>query len=399
MPLENHKYEVKRLLENSGWNEDEMRWLLNYLENSDGLELEQIMQKVYSDGLVNSTIDPEVSNKLLKSIHQKVFAREQLTKPRFGVIRIFRLAVAAAIIGVIVLGSFLLFRSGSKKEIAQSPAINRNNDDVSPGSNKAILTLVDGTSIVLDSANNGMLANQGSTKVIKLDGKLTYNSQAIGKPGEVQYNTISTPRGGQYQIELPDGSRVWLNSSSSLRFPIIFKGNERRVEITGEAYFEVASVYKNDRQKMPFIVRINDAEVQVLGTHFNIMAYDDEAALKTTLLEGSVKFVKEGSYSMLKPGEQSQLTKDGKIKVVNDVDVNEVVAWKNGMFVFNYADIGSIMRQLSRWYDVEIGYEGSIPEGHYSGSISKKVNVSGVLKILELGGIKSRVEGKKIIVM
>lgn len=288
-----------------------------------------------------------------------------------------RIAVAACVIGLLALGAVIWVKSNSKKEIAAAkPNSKAFKNDVAPGGDKAILKLADGSTIVLDDAHNGALAQQGNTQVIKLNGKLNYNAS----PGtnEVLYNTISTPLGGKYQIELPDGTLVWLNAASSLRFPTAFAGKERSVEITGEAYFEVA---KN--KAMPFIVSVNGSEVQVLGTHFNVMAYMDEASVKTTLLEGAVKFVKDNVTNILKPGQQSQLLKSGQVKVEDGINVDEVVAWKNDMFNFQGADIGTVVRQLARWYDVEVVYDRTIDDLFYA-KIPRSTKLSEVLNLLEL---------------
>ena len=268
--------------------------------------------------------------------------------------------------------------------------------DLAPGGNKAVLTLGDGSTIVLDDAKNGALTQQGTTTVLKLNGKLTYDP-ANKKNEEIVYNTISTPRGGQYQIELPDGSQVWLNAVSSLRFPTAFAGKERRVEVTGEAYFEVA---KN--AAIPFKVVIvtpagNGTEVVALGTQFNIMAYNDEAAVKTTLLEGSIKINQDIKQVLLKPGQQARL-QDMSLKIIESVDTEEVVAWKNGYFQFSSASLQQVMRQIARWYDVDINYDGKVPERRFGGKISRDNNASEVLKVLELSKVKFRIEDKKIIV-
>ena len=279
----------------------------------------------------------------------------------------------------------------SNKEQTKQPK-----GDLAPGGNKAVLTLGDGSTIVLDNAKNGTLAQQGNTKVLNLNGKLTYDP-ANTRNGEILYNTISTPRGGQYQIELPDGSQVWLNAVSSLRFPTAFAGKERSVEITGEAYFEVA---KN--ATMPFKVVIaspsaNGTEIEVTGTRFNIMAYNDEANVKTTLLEGSVKINRDSKAVPLKPGQQARL-QDTSIKIIDDVDTEEVVAWKNGYFQFTSASLQQVMRQIARWYDVDISYVGKVPERRFGGKISRDNNASEVLKVLELSKVKFRIEDKKIVV-
>jgi len=391
--LDEQKAKLRKLLGESEWTSKEMQWLLNYLQNSDGTELIQLMQKHFSDDLENSKgISPEASRKIFKAIHQKIRLESKTVKRR--VIPVRRIAIAASVIGLLLMSAFLLSNKVGKKEIVTGGVNNqRFKDDVSPGGDKAILTLADGSAVVLDEAQNGTLAQQGSSKVIKLGGKIMYDP-ANKNSKEIVYNTITTPNGGQYQLELPDGSLVWLNSTSSIHFPTSFAGKERRVEITGEAYFEVA---KN--RDMPFIVTVNNAEVQVLGTHFNVNAYNDEENVKTTLLEGSVKFVSGDNISMLKPGQQSQLTNNGLIKVLNNVDVEEVVAWKNGMFDFENAGIEIVMRQLSRWYDVEIEYNGKTDD-LFIAEMRRNIKLSDALKALELTGkVKFDIQGKKIIVM
>lgn len=307
-----------------------------------------------------------------------------------------KIAAAAAVIAVLLSGYLFFTKRAADKEIARIETIKQKfKNDVTPGGDKAILVLSNGQSIVLDSAANGTLTQQGNTKILKLNsGQLSYAQGAAAKNTEVLYNSIVTPRGGQYQVILPDGSSVWLNASSLLRFPTAFIGKERRVEITGEAYFEVA---KNTA--MPFIVKINNgAEVEVVGTHFNIMAYQDEVTMKTTLLEGAINMRNGNDIQRLKPGQQAQLTQN-KMQLVNDVDLDQAIAWKNGLFDFNDDVVPDIMRQLSRWYDIDVAYEGKIPEGHYVGSVRRKSNISEVLKMLEVaGGIHFEIEGKKIIV-
>lgn len=323
-----------------------------------------------------------------KSNEGKVFNLNQKRK----VFTFIRIAAAACFIGLLALGAILWFRSDPKKEIAETKLNNKSyKNDVPPGGEKAILKLADGSTIVLDDAQNGALTQQGDTKVIKLNGKLDYN--ASSGTNKVVYNTISTPRGGKYQVELADGSQVWLNAASSLRFPTAFLGKERRVEITGEVYFEVA---KN--KAMPFIVSVNGSEIQVLGTHFNVMAYSDEASLKTTLLEGAVKFVKGNETNILKPGQQSQLLKSGQVKLADGIDVDEVVAWKNGMFDFQGADIGTVVRQLARWYEVDVVYDPSIDD-HFYATIPRSTNLSEVLRLLELTEkVHFEINGRRIIV-
>jgi len=391
--LDYQKNQLQKLLEKSEWTTEEMQWLLNYLENSDGTELIQLMQKQFSDDLENpDEISRKVSDKLLKAIHEKINAKPIKSKP--GIISFKRIAVAASVIGLILLTAFFFInKTGTKGIVKAAQNEHYFKDDVAPGTDKAILTLADGSTIVLDEAKNGTLAQQGNSKIIKLGGKISYDPTNKNLK-EIVYNTISTPKGGQYQLELPDGSLVWLNATSSIRFPASLVEKERRVEITGEAYFEVAK----DRDR-PFIVTVNNSEVQVVGTHFNINAYDDEDDVKTTLLEGSVRFVNGVDVNILKPGQQSQLAKNGSIKVVSDVDVDRVVAWKNGLFDFDNAGIETIMRQLSRWYNVDIEYNGKTDD-LFIAEMRRNIKLSDALKALELTGkVRFEIEGKKIIVM
>jgi transmembrane sensor len=312
---------------------------------------------------------------------------------------------AAAIIGIMLCSiGYLFYRNTDNKLLAgkEKPAPSSKKEDVLPGSDKAKLVLGNGTVVVLEDAKDGAIQDASGIKISKQNGRLVYDASAQPQStSEISFNTLTTPRGGQYHVILPDGSKVWLNASSSLRFPTAFTGNQRRVELTGEAYFEIAH-----NKQMPFIAAINNTEVEVLGTHFNIMGYNDEGAIKTTLLEGSVKVTPaSGSQptarrsQLLSPGQQAIIDNNSSsVRVIRDIDVEETVAWKNGNFLFNNADIKTIMRQIARWYDVEITYEGPITARYFSGEIPRNVPVSQVLKLLELSEVRFRLEGKKIIV-
>ena len=297
-----------------------------------------------------------------------------------------RIVVAAAILIIVSIGTFF-YLNYINKPISKQIISNVKND-ISPGGNIATLTLADGRKISLTDAENGQLAEQSGIKIHKTaDGQLVYEVRHLeggtterSLPAvEMTYNTIETPPGGQYQVNLPDGSKVWLNSASSLRYPVRFTGTERRVEISGEAYFEVAH-----NSKMPFRVINNSQTVEVLGTHFNIMAYPDESSTNTTLLEGSVKITKENKSKIISPGQQTRVM-NGDIAVLS-VDVNEAVAWKDGFFMFKNEDIQSIMRQISRWYNLEVQYQGTIPKKSFGVKISRSRNVSEVLEVLESTG-------------
>lgn len=242
---------------------------------------------------------------------------------------------------------------------------------------------------------NGTLAQQGNSTITKSGGRLLYGS-GKNQAGETPYNTLTTPKGGQYQLTLADGSGVWLNASSSIRFPVSFTGKQRSVEVTGEAYFEVT---KNANK--PFKVLLNGMEVAVLGTHFNVNGYTDEPGITTTLLEGSVKITKGSAAIVLAPGQQAKLTGNGKVSLIKDPDVEKAVSWKEGYFHFNNNDLETVMRELARWYDVDIVFEneGKKLEYFFSGDIGKSLNLSAVLRILEKSQVHFRIEGKKLIVM
>jgi len=298
---------------------------------------------------------------------------------------------AAAILIFVLAGAYFYYN----RHAVQTQQITKNKPvkaDIAPGGTKAVLTLADGSKLVLNNAKNGVLSTQAGTHVVKHDSLISYKATKLSSR-QVSYNTITIPNGGQYQLILADGTRVWLNAASSLRFPTAFTGENRTVELTGEAYFEVA---KN--KDKPFNVKTATQTVQVLGTHFNINAYSNEATVKTTLLEGSVKVFSANAVVMIRPGQQSVLINNGTFAVKDDLDTDEIVAWKNGLFQFNEADIQTIMRQIARWYDIDVEFKGKLPADLYRGKISRNVNVSQVLKILELSGINFTIEGRKIIV-
>nr|WP_253906562.1 FecR family protein [Chitinophaga sp. SYP-B3965] len=296
--------------------------------------------------------------------------------------RIFQFAAAAAVLGIIATG--LYFWNENKIKSATEATYVKN--DVAPGSNKAVLILGDGSQVTLDSTGNQTL-RQGSIAIHQQGGQLQYDTQ--GEETSITYNTLTTPRGGQFQIILPDGTKVWLNAASSLRYPTTFTGGERKVEITGEAYFEVA---KN--AAMPFRVKMNDnATVEVLGTHFNINAYADESAIRATLLEGRIKVMDV----VLNPGEQAQITAD--VKVLHQVDTSAVMAWRYGLFNFEGQNLKEVMRQLSRWYDIDVIYEGTVPDIVFGGKMLRNINLSQLLKILEDAEVHfSLEEGRKLII-
>jgi transmembrane sensor len=298
-----------------------------------------------------------------------------------------RIVAAAAVIMVVAIGSyFAFFKHNEKPTLAKNSVPVQN--DLLPGGNKAVLTLADGTIVTLDSAKNGALVVQGNSQVTKGDGTLAYNEQQqVGIVQNPVYNTVATPKGGQYQLTLADGSKVWLNAASSIHFPTAFTGNERRVEITGEAYFEVAHDAKRPFHVMVLRQAQDDKplDVQVLGTHFNINAYTDEETIRTTLLEGSVKVSAANKSVTIKSGEQAQMNGGNAIGLMvnRDVNVDQVMAWKNGTFNFDDANLQTIMKQIARWYDVDVEYQGNVPMKTFKGEISRNVPASKVLQMLE----------------
>jgi transmembrane sensor len=317
------------------------------------------------------------------------------------------LAAAATVLLFMGAGGYFWFTNKQAAPVATTlPPVN---DSIVPGGNKALLTLADGRQIVLDSAGNGNIAQQENVAITKQGAQIVYNaSGARLSTVDSRLNIVTTPRGGQYKLQLADGTKVWLNASSSITFPVAFHGHERHVTVTGEVYFEVAHVESRNGtgagKRMPFIVNVNNkADVMVLGTHFNINAYDDEESIRTTLLEGKVKVSATGSQlstidsRLLSPGYQAKIKPSGEIKT-GQADIEEVMAWKNGWFQFNGHDIESIMRQVSRWYDVDIVYQGKIPTGHYSGIVSRENNIEQVLRIMQAGGVGFTIAGHKVTV-
>ncbi|SET59083.1 FecR family protein [Hymenobacter actinosclerus] len=264
-----------------------------------------------------------------------------------------------------------------------------------PGRNQALLTLADGRTVRLADAGPGLLAQQGGRQVRQTaPGELSYQGAASNSAADsLLRNTVRTPRGGQYQLQLPDGSRVWLNADSRLAFPVAFGRRRRVVQLTGEAYFEVAK----DAAR-PFEVEAGTARVTVLGTHFNVQAYPDEPAPVTTLLEGAVRLHQGAAQVLLRPGQQGRPRPDGTI-AVRAVDASSAVAWKEGRFVFDDEPLEGIMRQVARWYDVQVRYEGQLSNKNFHGSISRFREASDVLHLLELtGAVHFTTEGRRITV-
>lgn len=374
--------ELERVLQliQSGDYEEEWEFVLS--EDALGLEEMEID--------LNSTHDFTAAS----VFHRVLLTIQSRENPSYSSKRSHRLWTAIAVAASLLLISGLAFYfSPYRDKKLAGQQLSALEHDIRPGGNKAYLTLSNGQRILLKEAKQGLLAKQTGVNITKsADGQLIYSVEQAGRktsPGE--YNTVETPKGGQYQINLPDGTRVWLNAASSLKYPVSFTGIEKRlVELKGEAYFEVTK----DKHH-PFIVKTAKQEVKVLGTHFNVNAYPDEGMIRTTLVEGLVEL---DNSIRLQPGEQAVLS-NGHTQV-RQVDTDEAIAWKNGYFMFANEDIYSVMRKISRWYDVEVIYEGKITGSNFNGLISRFSNVSDLLHILKLTKtVHFKVEGRRITVM
>ena len=391
---------------------EELRRAIREGQHEDWLQ-KDFLQLLRRGGL-HETWTPGLQEAMWKEILNGRMPAEQLPERSIGKDRtpfigrrLVRYGVAAAILLAIIGGWRLFFKPVSHNP---SPVAfqHKTESDVRPGRDRALLTLPDGRRIDLDSAGNGQIATQGAAVFSKSNGALsisfagtrqithqTGNEPDPAHPQAAGEAFISTPRGGQYQLLLPDGSKVWLNSSSSLRFPTVFSGKQRSVELSGEGYFEIA---KN--AAMPFFVKVNDMQVRVLGTHFNTMAYPDEKTINTTLLEGAVEVSSGDLSKRLVPGQQAALNNAGHQLAVGQADIQKAVAWKNGLFEFDHTDLATIMRQLARWYDIEIVYQALPDKTPLGGSISKNLGLTEVLDLLAANGINHfKIEGKKVFVL
>ncbi len=381
------------------------QWLISpegrrYLLTTMGSDFEQILKQ-------ESDLPALISHRMEQRIIHSIRPERKVTFMR-------RWGLAAASVLVIIISAVLFQVMSSGRHAANADTSKTTSADIAPGRDGAILTLADGSQVVLDSLGNGLVAAQNGSQAVIRSGELVYH--VTGKTvNEVSYNTMSTPKGRQFHLMLPDGTKVWLNSSSSIRYPTIFTGKERKVKIIGEAYFEVA---KNT--KMPFRVNVNNkAAIDVLGTNFNVNAYENERTVNTTLIEGSVAVTADTAavYSyqhaaVLKPGQQAQIvnTADGdhahggrktqrEIAVLKNINIDKVMAWRNGLFYFDGATLDEIMRQVERWYDIEVVYEQGIPEKKFEGEMTRDIPLNGLLIALKKLGVHYRLEGKRLFVL
>jgi ferric-dicitrate binding protein FerR (iron transport regulator) len=359
-------------------------------------ELHRLMQLPEHEAAVKRLIheahetvpDMELPAGTIASITTAIFQAEE---QQLVVVRQLRprwlwYAAAALLILAAAGGGYTWMTARPQREMVVVPE----SQDIMPGGDKAILTLADGSKIALDSMGNAQIAKQGGTAIVKAaGGVISYH--ATNTSNQVLYNKISTPRGGQFQITLPDRTQVWLNAQSSLRFPTAFDGDNRTVELTGEAYFEV----QKDAAK-PFIVKVGEMQVDVLGTSFDVMAYPDEKNIQTTLVDGAVRVTAGEQVFQLAPGQQTQLQKNGKLDVISIADIESITAWKNGYFKFNHSDLQSVMRQLSRWYEIDVNFQGPIPDFRFVGELKRKASLSTNLKILSYSQVHFEVDGNTI---
>ncbi|WP_346317613.1 FecR domain-containing protein [Chitinophaga sp. YIM B06452] len=385
-------YLVTRFFEGSitGTEKEELAAWVNQAEGDDVLkkELEQAWDRYEPDAALNEQADPAL-DRIIANLYANA-GEDEAGNARPARFRFLKRFAAAVILVAAGASLYYWYQPGSKQETGTAAIVN----DVLPGSTKAVLTLSNGQQIVLDNAADGVLAQQGGTSISKqAGGQIVYNANGEAS-GEVLYNTMSTPRGGEYQLTLPDGTKAWLNAASSITYPTAFTGHERSVRITGEVYLEVAK----DKRK-PFLVQANDVKLEVLGTHFNVNAYGDDKTVRTTLLEGSVKVNAGGNSRVIAPGQQAKVAKGGTMTVDANVNIAETMAWKNGRFVFEGASIETVMRQLSRWYDVEVQAVEDVDDLFFV-DVPRNKKISDVLKALELTGkVKFKIEGKKIMIL
>jgi len=375
---------------NNQCNKDELERVFMLIEKGSNKSEWDFVLAEEASGLVDSNHQAEMSLDEITGLHDKIqdTIKEDRKLKVLPARNWYWSKIAAAAVILITLSVGVFYYSSIQDVKSDKLAT-----DIAPGGNKAVLTLANGKKIVLSDAKNGKLAADSGVSVTKLaDGKIIYALES-GKVANSAFNSIETPRGGQYQVILPDGSKVFLNAASSLTYPASFAAlKERRVELKGEAYFEVAK-----DKKHPFIVKTENQEIKVLGTHFNINSYTDEPLTKTTLIEGSVLVSASGAQELLKPGYQA-VNGRGGLRVV-EANMDEVMAWKNGYFMFDGENIESVMRKISRWYNVDVVFKGEVSKDKFGGTVSRFTKVSQVLrKLAYTDKVHFIIEERRIIV-
>jgi len=386
MPIDPQKIRIQELAH---------KYLKGQLTHSEQLEFDEWFK---SEGNENIYIDENIAESEDKH-RQLILNRinEQIKPVQYVKVKTIwpRIAAAASILLSLSVGGYFILNKKPTQQIVKNQK-----QEIIPGTNRATLTLANGQKIILTRGLNGKLAQQGSTLVqVNSSKSITYSASVANSSlvTQMQYNTLSTVRGEQspYPLVLADGTKVWLNAESSITFPTSFSGNERVVKITGEAYFEVVHDASH-----PFKVKVGGQTIEDLGTQFNINAYLDEPTMKTTLINGKVKISAGSQVAVLKPGFQAVVSPLGSSIIVQAADLDEVIAWKNGNFEFEGTPLKDIMRQISRWYDVDISYEGTIEDAEFGGSISRTKNINEILSVLETTkGVHFKLEGRRILVM
>ena len=382
------KYLVERYFDNTATTAEKLE-LAQWIDGEASHEqLEEALGASWETHVPLIHMPGEMSDRIVASL----FGADPVTQPaQAGRIVRYRWWAAAAVL-LLGGGVWWAIQHRTPHPVMVASREQRYKNEVPPGGNRALLTLADGSVIALDSAGNGVLTQQGNVKIVKQsNGELAYEGNGSG---EAMYNKMSTPRGGQYRLKLPDGTMVWLNAASSIFYPAAFVGKERKVTVTGEVYFDVAA-----NANVPFIVKAGGVDITVMGTRFNVNAYTEDAMVKTTLLDGAVSVASTRTKNILKPGQQAQVKPDGSLAVVNNIDTEEIIAWKNGFFQFNDADMPTVMRQLEQWYDVTVSYEGDIPKRSFGGGIQRSLPLTEVLRILEANDVKFKINGKNITVL
>ncbi len=383
--------------------EDDCIELLDYIDHAGTDEI--------ADAVTVDLVDLEKSPQFEEHQTDEIFQRiqsdfrfkesSQVKKDQTHIVKLYKnrwLQIAAACF-LLLTGGVLYFSHQNKPQTDASQLMASRKTLIVPGSNKAFLTMANGKIILLSNASNGVLAKTNSGNISKIrNGQIAYNTTDAGKVNDGQSigdNILTTPKGGEYEVVLPDGTKVWLNAASSLNYPVAFTGHDRQVKLIGEAYFEVA---KNKNK--PFYVNINNVQVRVLGTHFNVEAYNDDENIKTTLLEGSVQISKNNTHSILAPGQQAVINKNSNNIVVSTADIDDAMAWKNGYFIFDHDNIQGIMKKVSRWYDVDVTYQGNFTDLKFGGTFYRSKSVEELLQHLEsVGNIHFAIKGRRIIVM
>jgi ferric-dicitrate binding protein FerR (iron transport regulator) len=373
---------------------EEQTVLMAALREADPAVMEQLVAESFDAAEVLFEQAPEKA----ETIYRHITSHSPARKPRLIQMPWLRYAVVLLLLAGI--GMYGWFRERAAPKSADTLAVKQALPaDAAPGHDGAVLTLADGSRMIFEPGDsNGTVAKQKGTQLYLKNGQLIYNADHASG---TSYNTITTPKGRQFGLQLPDGSHVWLNAASSLRYPTVFEGNERSVEVTGEAYFEIAQ-----QATMPFKVTVNGTEIRVLGTSFNMNAYADEPVIKTTLQEGLISLSAGQEPLLLHPGQQAQLPfdpaarpGDRKIQLTTaNVNMEEVMAWRKGVFYLSSADIPTVMRQLSRWYNLDVVFKNGIPQGHLSGKTQRSLQLSQVLKVMELSGVHVQLEENKLIV-